>query len=124
MRRPRPIGPGSLRFRAIASRTAGGHNQRRSLFRSSPMSRTLLIGLAVLVPTLPCSAADDDKWVTIKGRFVWDEAKGPAPKRTPIKADKDADLAAKDPDFNTEDWIIHPKSGGIKNVVVWLAPEP
>ena len=24
----------------------------------------------------------------------------------------------------SEDWVVNPKNGGIKNVVVWLAPEP
>jgi hypothetical protein len=88
------------------------------------MARSALIAFAVFVYAVPCPAADQDKWVTIKGKFVWDTAKGPAPKRTPIKADKDADVAAKDDDFKTEEWIVNPKNGGIKNVVVWLAPEP
>ncbi len=70
----------------------------------------------------PAKVAGD--WVTVKGKIVWDDAKGAVPKRTPIKADKDEDLAAKDPDFMTEDWVVNPKNGGIKNVVVWLAPEP
>lgn len=69
-------------------------------------------------------AADDEKWVTVKGQIVWDAAKGPAPKRTPIMATKDQAVAAKDKDFNTEDYIIDAKTGGIKNVIVWLAPEP
>jgi len=63
-------------------------------------------------------------WVTVKGKIVWDDAKGAVPKRAEIKADKDEDLAAKDKDFLTEDWVVSPKSKGIKNVVVWLAPEP
>src|SRR6478752_5600703 len=88
------------------------------------MTRWAIIGLLALVGALPCLAADEDKWVTVKGKIVWDTAKGPAPKRSPIKADKDEEVAGKDPDFNTEDWIVNPKNGGIKNVVVWLAPEP
>ena len=40
-----------------------------------------------------------------------------------IKPTKDEEVCAKDKDFRTEDWVISPK-GGIKNVVVWLAPEP
>ena len=53
------------------------------------MSQSALVGLLMLVGALPCLAADEDKWVTVKGKFVWDAAKGPAPKRTPITADKD-----------------------------------
>src|SRR5215216_4442279 len=88
------------------------------------MPRSVLAGLLMFFGGLPCLAADEDKWVTVKGKFVWDAAKGPAPKRLPIKADKDPDVAAKDPDFNTENWIVNSKNGGIKNVVVWLVPEP
>jgi len=87
--------------------------------------RPLLVSvLAIFIGALPAFAADEDKWVTIKGKFVWDTAKGPAPKRVPLKADNNADVAAKDPDFNSEQWIVNPKNGGIKNVIVWLAPEP
>ena len=43
--------------------------------------------------------------------------------RAAIKPTKDEEVCAKDKDFKTEDWVISPK-GGIKNVVVWLAPEP
>src|SRR6478736_1836792 len=88
------------------------------------MTRLVASCLFAAIAVLPARAADDQKWVTVKGKFVWDTAKGPAPKRAPIKADKDEQVAAKDPDFNTEDWIVNPKNGGIKNVVVWLAPEP
>src|SRR4051812_18906276 len=87
------------------------------------MSRSALVGLLTLVGALPCLAADEDKWVTVKGKFVWDEARGAAPKRTPIVADKDADVCAKDKDFHTERWVVNAKTGGIKNVIVWLGPE-
>ena len=87
------------------------------------MSRSALVGMLALISAVPCPAADDDKWVTVKGRFVWDAAQGPAPARAAINPTKDAELCAKDTDFKTEDWVISPK-GGIKNVVVWLAPEP
>jgi len=69
-------------------------------------------------------AEGDGKWVTIKGRIAWDTAKGAAPKQVPVKATKDEEVCAKDKDFNTEDWVVNPKTGGIKNVVVWLTPEP
>lgn len=84
-----------------------------------------LIALTVLAvfPAVAIRAADDDKYVTIKGKIVWDAAKGAAPKRVPIKATKDEELAAKDKDFNTEDWVVDTKTGGIKNVVVWVLPE-
>lgn len=88
------------------------------------MRGLLIPTLVLLIPALPCSAEDDGKWVTVKGRFIWDTDKGPAPKRAPLKADKDANVAAMDKDFNSEEWIVNAKNGGIKNVVVWLTPEP
>ena len=68
--------------------------------------------------------AHPDGWCHIKGRIIWDKAAGPAPVRAPIKATKDQDVAEMDSDFFTEDWVIHPSNYGIKNVVVWLAPDP
>jgi hypothetical protein len=68
-------------------------------------------------------ATANGNWVTIKGRIVWNTSKAAAPKRTPVQATKDQEVCAKDKDFNTEDWVVS-KTGGIKNVVVWLVPEP
>jgi hypothetical protein len=78
--------------------------------------------LLTLICTLPALAADEDRWVSVTGKIVWDAGKGAAPKRTPVIADKDAEVCAKDKDFNTEKWVINPKTGGIKNVIVWLGP--
>lgn len=69
-------------------------------------------------------AAADGKWVTIKGRVVWDDANGAVPQRKPIQATKDQEVCAKDKEFLTEDWVVNPKNKGIQHVVVWLAPEP
>jgi hypothetical protein len=66
----------------------------------------------------------DGKWVTIKGKIIWNDGKGAAPKQVPIKPTKDEEVCAKDKDFNTEDWVVNAKTGGIKNVVVWVVPEP
>lgn len=75
-------------------------------------------------PAKDAPAGGNDKYVTIKGKIVWDTAKAAAPKREPIKATKDEEVAAKDKDFNTEFWVVNPKNNGIRDVVVWLAPEP
>ncbi|HEX3146786.1 MAG TPA: hypothetical protein VHR66_01715 [Gemmataceae bacterium] len=84
-----------------------------------------LLGLAVLalVPAVAVRAGDEDKYTTVKGQFIWDKDKGAPPARMVIKPTKDEEVCAKDKDFKTEEWVISPK-GGIKNVVVWLAPEP
>jgi hypothetical protein len=85
-----------------------------------------LCGLALLalVPAVAVRAADEDKYTTVKGQFIWDAAKGPPPVQAAIKPTKDEEVCAKDKDFKTEDWVVNAKTGGIKNVVVWLAPEP
>jgi hypothetical protein len=86
------------------------------------MHRIYAVGLLTLCVVLPLRAADEDKWVTVKGKFVWDATKGPAPKRNEIKADKDQQVCAQDKEFLTETWVVNAKSGGIKNVIVWLGP--
>jgi hypothetical protein len=86
------------------------------------MRKLFALSLFALIPAVAATAADD-KWTTVKGRIVWDASKGAAPARAAIQATKDQEVCAKDPDFKTEEWVISAK-GGIKNVVVWLAPEP
>jgi hypothetical protein len=87
------------------------------------MRKLFALGLVTLIPAFAAQAADDDKWVTVKGRIVW-AGKGAPPKQMAIKPTKDEEVCAKDKDFNTEEWVVNQKTGGIKNVVVWLAPEP
>jgi hypothetical protein len=86
------------------------------------MTRLFSLWLTAIL-AVPAFAADDGKWTTVKGRIVWDAVRGPAPVRAAIKPTRDEEVCAKDKDFKTEDWVISPK-GGIKNVVVWLVPEP
>lgn len=76
-------------------------------------------------PLEPRLDPDLEKWVTIKGRIVWDKAKyGEAPKQVPLVATKDLEVAKRDPAFLTEDWVVNSKNLGIQNVVVWVVPEP
>src|SRR5947209_5413868 len=87
------------------------------------MRKLFALALLALVPAVAVRAADEDKYTTVKGRFVWDANKGAPPARKAITPTKDEEVCSKDRDFKTEDWVISAK-GGIKNVVVWLAPEP
>jgi hypothetical protein len=90
------------------------------------MSRPALVGLLVLVGALPCLAADEDKWSTVKGKVVFDDSKNPIPKRVAPDT-KGAALppcVAMDKEFLTEDWVVDPKTKGVRDAVVWLAPEP
>ncbi len=66
-----------------------------------------------------------EKWAKLKGRIVWDKKKnGEAPKRVCIVATTDAAVVQNDGDFYTEDWVVNQNNLGIKNVVVWVVPEP
>src|SRR5262245_42747456 len=88
------------------------------------MRKLFALAMFALVPAVVARAADEDKWVTVKGKIVWDEAKGAPPARQPVKATKDEEVCAKDKEFLSEDWVVSSKSKGLKTVVVWLAPEP
>jgi len=86
-----------------------------------------LCAIALLTGFALTSQAAD--YVTVKGQIVWDESK-PIPKLTPLKVTKDEEVAAKDKEYykdgtlTNEELVINPKNKGIKNVFVWLAPEP
>jgi hypothetical protein len=88
------------------------------------MRKLFALALLGLIPAVTARAGDEDKFTTVKGRFVWDDSKGPPPARQEIKATKDEEVCAKDKDFKTEEVIVSAKTKGVKNVVVWLAPEP
>lgn len=63
-----------------------------------------------------------EPWGTVKGRIV---GKGAFPKRTPIIVKKDHPdykYCTKAGEILSEEWILDPKTNGIKNVFVWLAP--
>src|SRR5215212_4599139 len=89
------------------------------------MSRAIIVGLTALVSVAP--AAAQQQWSTVKGRVVFDDSKYKVPVRVVPPQAKGANLppcAALDKDFLTEDWIVDPKTKGVKDAVVWLAPEP
>lgn len=80
------------------------------------------LSLLVAIP-----AFGQAQWSTVKGKVVFDDSKVKIPARVFPPAAKMANLpacAAKDKDFLTEDWIVDPKTKAVKDVVVWLAPEP
>jgi plastocyanin len=90
------------------------------------MDRAFASLLVAVVAALPCLAADDDKWSTVKGRVVFDDSKHAIPKRV-VPDTKGVALppcAAQDKDFLTEEWIVNAKNKGVKDAFVWLAPEP
>src|SRR4051794_35280875 len=91
------------------------------------MTRSLLACVIALIVNLGSRGADDDQWSTVKGKVVFDDSKTKIPVRVVPPSSKAADLpacAAKDKDFLTEEWIVDPKTKGVRDAFVWLAPEP
>jgi len=87
----------------------------------------LASGFVALLSALPTLAADDDKWSTVKGKVVFDDSKHKIPAREFPPAAKGKELpkcAANDKDFLTEDWVVNPKTKAVRDVFVWLAPDP
>jgi hypothetical protein len=87
----------------------------------------LALVFALWTAALPARAADEDQWSAVKGKVVFDDSKQKIPQRVLPPAAKGANLppcAATDNEFLTEDWIVDPKTKAVKNVIVWLAPEP
>lgn len=60
-------------------------------------------------------------WTELRGQIVW---KGdiPARKQLNFGGNKDAAVCAKDKDPFEENFIVHPTTRGLKNVVVWIRP--
>lgn len=91
------------------------------------MRYPLAVALLALAGPLAVRAADEDKWSTVKGRVVFDDSKHAIPKRAaPALPPGFAAPAclAKDKGFLTEDWVVDPKTKGVRDAFVWLAPEP
>jgi hypothetical protein len=81
---------------------------------------TLSIAVAVFAIAQPARAED---WAAIKGRIVFD---GDPPKQAPIPAaaaTQDKATCLKDKSLLTEEWVVDPKSKGIRDIFVWLAPD-
>jgi plastocyanin len=60
------------------------------------------------------------QWGTVKGQVVFAGAK--APERPTLNVDKDKEHCESKGKLLSEDWIVDPKTLGVKNVLVWLAP--
>src|SRR5262245_54742396 len=66
------------------------------------------------------AAAQDPKWVTVKGQIVF--AGNPPPGKQ-LEGNKDEGQRLSKGPLPNEEWVINPGNKGIKNVIVWLAPE-
>lgn len=79
--------------------------------------RILFVGCVVLTLT---SSASAQEWATVKGQIVFAPEMIPVP--APINVDKDKEACLKNGPLKSDLWVIDPKSKGVKNAVVWLAP--
>jgi hypothetical protein len=64
-------------------------------------------------------AAPRDGWAMLKGRVVWD---GAVPDQQKIVPNVDKKVCALDKRPLEEDYIVDAKTGGLKNVFVWIQP--
>lgn len=81
-----------------------------------------LLGGAMLVSSMSRNAfaADDPKWVTVKGKVQWD---GPAVHAKTLDVNKDqAHCLSKGP-IHSEEIVVDPSTKGMKNVFVWITTE-
>lgn len=83
----------------------------------------LVVLPALLLVGLGNGAEPDEKdWSTIKGQIVFAGDKLPA--KVELKIDKDADYILANGKLYSEEWVVNGANKGLKNVFVWLAPEP
>jgi hypothetical protein len=73
------------------------------------------------VGTMQVAAADEPKqeWGTIKGRAVWGEKEMPEVVKLKVEG-QDKDYCLSKGAVVSEEYIVDPKTQGVKNVVVWL----
>jgi hypothetical protein len=80
-----------------------------------------LLGTFLLLSAAGATRAED-KWGTIKGQVIYGGEKAPAP--VVLKVDKDApDCLATKKQLVSEEWVVDPKTKGIKWVYVYLIPD-
>ncbi len=89
------------------------------------MQRTglIAIGTAIAIFSLSAPSRAQD-WSTVKGQIIF--AGAPMPKQAPIPAaaaSPDKGICLKDKNLATEEWVIDPKTKGIRDVLIWLAPD-
>jgi plastocyanin len=85
------------------------------------MMKTLHYGFGVVaLLALLAPAARAEGWGTVKGQVTY---AGEAPKEAVLDVNKDKDHCLKDGPIHAEDLVVDPKTKGVANVFVWLAPE-
>jgi hypothetical protein len=77
-----------------------------------------LLGVLGLLLSVSAVAAEEQKWGTLKGQITW--GKDDLPKPEKITVDKDAPDCLKNGDLFKQDYVINPKTKGVRWVMVWL----
>src|SRR5262249_22498073 len=85
-------------------------------WRNEVMIRLTSIAGAVLALAF-CAGSAQAQWGTIKGQVVFD---GPIPAKKKANVDKDKDHCLAKGDIYTDDYVVDPKTRGVRWVVVWL----
>ncbi len=102
------------------SRSAG--DARRAI--GDPPSETqpsLLTKAPAPVELLRKPAGDEEKWATVKGKVIWAEDKVPQPVALNLGPAAAVPPCVPPAGLFSEEFVIDPKTKGVKNVVVWLA---
>jgi hypothetical protein len=85
-----------------------------------------LFAVAVVYLFLPPQSAISQPagngWGSVKGQFVFGGAAIPAPKPIDVSMNADKDHCLSKGPLMNEEWVIDPKSKGVRWVFVWLAP--
>lgn len=93
---------------------------------TATVPRPVAVGHEVAPPAdkqaAPADADSSDQWTTLKGQLVWAGGAIPAPEK--LNVDKDQDHCLEKGPLFSEKWVIDKETKGVKNVFVWLAPEP
>jgi len=71
--------------------------------------------LGLLLALTPAARAEG--WGTVKGQVVFD---GPVPERAKLVVNKDEKACLKNGPLYSEDYVVNPKTKGVRWVVVWL----
>jgi hypothetical protein len=75
--------------------------------------------LAVVLGNVPTAAEEPkQEWGTIKGQVVWGEKD--LPEVVKLNVDKDQEVCKKKGEVVSEEYIVDPKTKGVKNAFVWL----
>ena len=81
----------------------------------------LLAAPGCILLLAPVNAHAQAQWGQLKGKIIF---KGPLPKQVPLNfgANPDKNVCSKDKEAFEENWVVDPKTKGIKDIFVWIRP--